>query len=88
MQMYQYLPDYFTVDDKGEHNLKPGSGFVIIFIVFGIERLLLVSGILINLAVPDIPESVRLQEQRKAYVYYQQHQQFRSMSLKGNLKEK
>jgi anoctamin-10 len=39
MQMVQWLPDYFPVDSEGEHNLKAGSGWVVIFIVFGIERL-------------------------------------------------
>ncbi len=68
MQMVQYLPGFFTIDQTGEHDLKDGDGWVVVFIVFGIERLLLVAGIILTLAIPDIPEDVRIKEQQKEYI--------------------
>mmetsp|Transcript_7433 Transcript_7433/g.9223 ORF Transcript_7433/g.9223 Transcript_7433/m.9223 type:complete len:263 (+) Transcript_7433:83-871(+) len=68
-QMVQYLPKFFTVDQSGEHDLKDGDGWIVVFIVFGIERLLLVAGIILTLSIPDIPEDVRIKEQQKDYIY-------------------
>mmetsp|Transcript_14116 Transcript_14116/g.15956 ORF Transcript_14116/g.15956 Transcript_14116/m.15956 type:complete len:361 (+) Transcript_14116:1327-2409(+) len=78
MQMMQYLPDFFTVDKAGEHDLKDGNGWVVIFIIFGIERLLLVIGIVIGFLIPDFPEDVRIKEQQKEYVLKRIHNVSRS----------
>ena len=68
MQMVQYLPGYFTIDKSGEHDLKDGNGWVVVFIIFGIERLLLVAGVILCLAIPEIPEDVRIKELQKEYI--------------------
>ena len=78
MQMLQFLPEYFTVDSKGEHDMKAGSGWIVIFIVFGIERILVCSGILLNLAIPDIPEEVIVKEKRKRYIDFRMQQNMRA----------
>ena len=83
MQMVQWLPEYFTVDSEGEHNLKAGSGWVVIFIVFGIERLLLVLGIFLNLAIPDVPEEVLIKDRRKRHIDFRIQQ-----DLRGNNNDK
>eukprot|EP00559_Dactyliosolen_fragilissimus_P006979 CAMPEP_0184856590 /NCGR_PEP_ID=MMETSP0580-20130426/1767_1 /TAXON_ID=1118495 /ORGANISM="Dactyliosolen fragilissimus" /LENGTH=299 /DNA_ID=CAMNT_0027351693 /DNA_START=1439 /DNA_END=2338 /DNA_ORIENTATION=+ len=84
MQLYQWLPGYFVVDDEGEHDLSPGSGWMIVFIVFGIERFLIYSGNLINMIIPEVPQYVIEMEERREYVYFQEHQNNRS--AKGSLK--
>jgi hypothetical protein len=68
-QMVQYLPDYFTIDTEGEHDLKDGNGWIVVFIVFGIERFLLIAGIILCLAIPSVPEDVKVKEQQKDYVH-------------------
>jgi anoctamin-10 len=70
MQMVQYLPEYFTVDGEGDHDLKESSGWLVVFIVFGIERFLLVVGIILCYAIPEIPEDVRIKEQQKDYINF------------------
>ena len=80
MQMIRWLPEYFTVYSKGEHDLKAGDGWVVILIVFGIERLLLVLGILLNLAIPDVPEEITIKEKRKRYIDLRIQQDLRAKS--------
>ncbi len=82
MQMYQYLPEYFTVDKYGEHDLKAGSGIVVIFLLFGIERLLIVLGLLIDLFVPDLPEAIVKKEKRKQFVDFRLHQEEKAKKKK------
>jgi len=83
MQMFQYVPEYFTVDKSGEHDLKlDSSGMSIIFLLFGIERALVILGLLIDLFIPDLPEAVVSREKRKQYVDFRLHQEIRSKKKK------
>jgi len=75
MQMYQFLPQYFTVDKTGEHDLKDGNGWVIICIVFGIEHALFLFAILIDLLIPDVPKDVVVKEDRKNHIIFQENQE-------------
>lgn len=77
-QMVQFLPQFFSVDSDGEHNLKDENGWVMVFIVFGIERALLVLGIIICIFVPIVPEDVRVKEQQKEYIETRMHHADRS----------
>ncbi len=73
MQMVQYLPDYFIIDKTGEHDLKDGNGWVVVFIIFGIERFLLLVGIILCLVIPDVPEEVKIKEQQKNFIQMRMH---------------
>jgi len=84
MQMYQYLPGYFSLDETGEHNLKAGNGWIIVFIIFAIERFLIVFGILFDFAIPSIPPDVAMKEQRREYIFFQQNQKSRSVLFNPN----
>jgi len=77
-QMYNYLPEYFTLDETGEHNFKIGSGWVVIFFIFGVERLLILFGIFFDLAIPSTHPDVVMKEQRRHYLYSVLHQRARS----------
>lgn len=79
MQMLQFMPEFFDVDSEGEHDLKSGSGRFVVFIIFGIERALILVGILLALAIPNIPEKVLLQEKRKKYIEFRSRQEARGV---------
>ena len=82
--MFQYVPEYFTVDKSGEHDLKlDSSGMSVIFLLFGIERALVVIGLLIDLFIPDLPEEVVSREKKKQYVDFRLHQEIRSKKKKA-----
>ena len=67
--MYQYVPQYFIIDKDGEHDLG-AEGWVVVFIIFGIEHALLLIGILVSLAIPNVPHDVFQKEQLKEYIFY------------------
>ena len=81
MQMYQYLPGYFTVDETGEHDLKAGNGWMVVFLVFAIERVLMALGILIDLAIPSVPLDVVIKEQRRHFIYFKEYQSSRTVKV-------
>ena len=67
--MYQYLPSYFVVDEDGEHDLG-AEGWIIVFIIFGIEHILVLVGIVISVAIPDVPNDILQKEQQKEFIFY------------------
>lgn len=67
--MYQYLPKYFIIDEDGEHDLG-SEGWVVVFIIFAIEHALILIGILISVAVPNVPNEILQKEQQKEYIFY------------------
>ena len=76
-QLYQWLPDYFYLDEYNQNRLVPGKGWYIIFLVFGIERALVFAALLINLVVPKIPEDVRYKLERTQYLQMQATEKLR-----------
>ena len=82
MQMVQFLPQYFHIDEEGKHELKNGSGWIVVFIVFGIERVLLILSKIIDMAFPDIPNDVKIREQRKQFIDMRIFQETRSNTKK------
>ena len=48
------------------------------FYSFGIERILLVVGILVSVCIPKIPEEVLAKERRKQYIDFQMYQDARA----------
>lgn len=84
-QMTQYLPDYFTVDEDNNPVPIQGKGWVIVFIVFGIERVLLLSGMIINLAWPAVPADVYVLEERKMYL---KQEEYKALRAKAQLERK
>ena len=78
-QMYQWMPDAFTFDDASGHKtFVAGKGWYVVLTMFGIERALLVCGMLIMLIIPSIPEDVTQMEERRQFVREQTAQKIRA----------
>eukprot|EP00560_Eucampia_antarctica_P003750 CAMPEP_0197832480 /NCGR_PEP_ID=MMETSP1437-20131217/14974_1 /TAXON_ID=49252 ORGANISM="Eucampia antarctica, Strain CCMP1452" /NCGR_SAMPLE_ID=MMETSP1437 /ASSEMBLY_ACC=CAM_ASM_001096 /LENGTH=734 /DNA_ID=CAMNT_0043435879 /DNA_START=77 /DNA_END=2281 /DNA_ORIENTATION=- len=77
-QMTQFLPGYFTVDEDNVPAPIEGKGWIIVFLVFGIERALIMSGLLINLVRSKVPEDVNVMEERKMFLKQQEYKALRS----------
>lgn len=67
-QLMQYLPQFYTISDAGHTRLAPGKGWIVIFIIFGVERLLVYTGLLIYAIVPEVPEDVVEELERRHFV--------------------
>ena len=64
-QMATWLPQYFDIDEgTGDHYPAHGKGWIVVAIVFGIERVLLVLGLVIRLLMPSVPEPVKKLRER------------------------
>ena len=81
-QMYQWMPDAFSYDETtGHKSFVAGKGWYVVLTMFGIERALLIAGLLITLIVPSVPEDVALLEERRQFVREQASQKIRSNSF-------
>lgn len=67
-QLMQYLPQFYYYTDAGHTRLAEGKGWIVIFIIFGVERLLVYLGLLIYAIVPEIPEDVMEELERRHFV--------------------
>jgi anoctamin-10 len=72
-QLTHYLPDFYIRDhETGDFNLDDEDGWLVIFVIFGLERLLIVCGLLILAIVPATPEDVVDEIERRQYARIQQ----------------
>lgn len=64
----QYLPQFYYLNEQGHTRLAEGKGWIVIFIIFGVERLLVYTGLLIYAVVPEVPEDVMEELERRHFV--------------------
>lgn len=65
-QMTYYLPDFYIHDESGIQ-LDEEDGWLLIFVIFGLEHMMLLIGMLIYVLVPAVPEDVLNQIERRQY---------------------
>jgi hypothetical protein len=70
--------------------LAEGKGYIVIFIIFGVERLLVCTGLLIYAIVPEIPEDVMNQLEHRHYIRMEEskrekNRRMSSISLTGGM---
>lgn len=70
-QLTHYLPEFYIKDDDG-NSIDHKDGWLVVFVIFGLERLLLVTGLLIFAIVPSIPEDVADELERRQFVRAEQ----------------
>jgi hypothetical protein len=83
--MMEYLPSFYYLNDYGHTRLAAGKGWIVIFIIFGVERLLVFAGLLIYAVVPEIPEGMMKELERRHFVRIQESKKAkeRNMSSRG-----
>jgi hypothetical protein len=67
-QLMQYLPSFYYLNEDGHTRLAEGKGWIVIFVIFGVERLLVYTGLLIYWVIPEIPETVMEELERRHFV--------------------
>jgi hypothetical protein len=76
------MPGAFSYDETtGHKSFVAGKGWYVVLTMFGIERALLVFGLLILLIVPSVPEDVAQLEERRQFVREQASERIRSSSF-------
>lgn len=66
-QLMHYVPGYYVENELG-FALGHDNGWMVIFLIFGLERIMLVVGLCIYAVVPGVPEDVANQLERRHYV--------------------
>jgi hypothetical protein len=86
-QMREFFPEYYQHDESGHVRLMAGKGWIAIFIIFGVERLLLYSGLLIQAIIPDIPDTILEELERTQFVHEEEANSLRDSLLTTEKKD-
>jgi anoctamin-10 len=73
-QMMHYVPDFYARDREGFTLLTHEKGWIVVFVIFGLERLLIISGLLIYAIVPGVPEDISDELERRQYIRTQEYE--------------
>ena len=88
-QMKEIFPAFYMEDKHGDTHLVHDKGWIAVFVIFGLERVLIIIGLLIWAIVPEVPEDVQDEVERLHYVRAQEHEEvMRQVMAKRNNKKK
>jgi hypothetical protein len=66
-QMMHYMPNFYIRDSVGVTHMVQDKGWIAILIIFGLERVLIYFGLMLNAMIPSIPEDLAVQLKRRKY---------------------
>lgn len=74
-QLHYFLPEFYDIHHDVATNdirttIDKENGWLVVFLIFGLERLLLIAGLLIHTIVPSVPEDVADELERRQYVRF------------------
>mmetsp|Transcript_25885 Transcript_25885/g.43135 ORF Transcript_25885/g.43135 Transcript_25885/m.43135 type:complete len:187 (+) Transcript_25885:110-670(+) len=75
-QLMEWLPSLYQMDDTDHMRFTTDKGWIVIFIIFGLERLLLWTGMLLDAIIPDVPEDVMNQLERRYFVLEEESREY------------
>jgi anoctamin-10 len=75
-QLMEWLPHLYQMDDTDHMRFNTDKGWIVIFIIFGLERILLWTGALLDASIPDVPEDVMNQLERKHFVLEEESREY------------
>jgi anoctamin-10 len=88
-QMKEIFPAFYMEDSHGDTHLVHDKGWIAVFVIFGLERIMIVLGLLIYAIIPAIPEDVEEEVERLQYIRNLEHEQvLKQVMLKRNNKKK
>ena len=67
-QLMHYLPSFYVQDESGYSDMGHDKGWILVFVIFGLERLLLIAGLLIWAIIPAVPEDVMNEFERRQFI--------------------
>ena len=85
-QLMTYMPDLYIRDSRGINNFEHEDGWVAIIVIFGLERLLLIIGLLIYNFVPSVPEDLANELERRQYLRTEKIQDSFSASVSSSIR--
>jgi anoctamin-10 len=67
-QMMHYMPSFYVEDGHGVTHLVQDKGWIAVFIIFALERVLIYFGLSLYAMVPSIPEDLAIELQRRRFL--------------------
>jgi anoctamin-10 len=71
-QLVHYLPSFYVHVQEGYTDMGHEKGWLLVFLIFGLERILVLTGLLVYAIVPTVPEDVVDELERRQYIRSQQ----------------
>lgn len=72
-QLMHYFPSFYNRDDTGYTDMGHDKGWIAVFMIFGLEHVLLIIGLLILAIVPSVPEDVQDELERRHFLRMTEH---------------
>jgi len=63
-QLVQYMPSFYIHDRSGFTTLEHDKGWLVVFVIFGLEHLLVLTGLVITAIIPSVPGDVSVGMER------------------------
>jgi len=83
-QLYQWLGDeFYYIDGYETLRMIEGKGWIIIFLIFGIERILVFLALFINQVISTVPPDVKIKEERRQFIRTQLTQRVRVTEIRN-----
>jgi len=76
-QLMEWMPHFYTMSEDEQHlRFRKENSWVLIFIIFGMERALLYTASLLSVVIPKVPEDVMNELERKHFVLEEESRQY------------
>ena len=87
--MKEIFPSFYMIDKHGDTHLVHDKGYLAVFVIFGLERIMIILGLLIYALIPAVPEDVHDEVERLQYIRALEHEEvLRQVMRKRNHKKK
>lgn len=74
-QLMHYMPTFYIQDETGYTTFGHEKGWLTVFVIFGLERVLILAGLLIYAIVPAVPEDVTNELERRQYIRWKEEEE-------------
>mmetsp|Transcript_10987 Transcript_10987/g.16515 ORF Transcript_10987/g.16515 Transcript_10987/m.16515 type:complete len:692 (+) Transcript_10987:270-2345(+) len=71
-QMMEFLPGLFIIGSDGDQHFAEGKGKIVVMLVFTFERIMIITGVVIALAISAVPDDVKVKIERQSYLKEQE----------------
>ena len=84
-QLQYFFPSFYIQNESGYTDMGHSQGWVAVFVIFALEHLLIIIGLLIFAFVPPVPEDLEEELERRQFLRMQEHDE--AVKLKAKKEE-
>jgi hypothetical protein len=76
-QMRQYFPQLYVEDAKGDAHIVHDKGWLAVLVMFGVERILILIGIMLQIIIDPVSETLSIKIQRRRFLIVKEEKKVR-----------